>query len=691
MFLAEYNLPFFLSLFVILGCQRNELPLPIDEAEITNEQSEEIYGLVTAETTLLGTQRVNPYTVTNMTTAWNNLYSNEYTALPTTHKYVRFLPANADEMRILSDLDLIIYDYPLDYEVTSHGEYYHDPSIPADEITWQYAVVEPTFDFPSIQYEILADLVLVPYDSYLAAEAFRITGNDYSGFGNGPDGFTPCPPDCPNWPDCAEDPNVPCEDTPPPPPGGGGGGGDPASPCDPSSPDWPDCLMVPFDEDPNNGGNFGNTTTTNACGCEVYANPRKPGGCVILEDTQFPDPVGVNNVKVIVKDDWFGSYKTYTDENGCWKINRIISNKFTWWVKFKSERVVIRGIRGAKVWEYSLGIKDKVEEVATLPFNDEESFYTPSNDDQGTSKLYWYAATANNALYEFDGFAAQDGIAIPPAPLEILLTNYEADPSAPMFAQISKNPLVAIGAFGLTYSTISLSSSSILFIIFQQAGGVISSTVSALLSAYIVAFLPDVTYSYGAEIDKESDKVKNVFYHEYAHAAHYNALNDDLYWLGNAAEIISNGGYGDGTSPNAERIAIIEMWGFYIGYLYTDRQYGSNHSFLSSGSTGVSLNRTRWIYTRLESSIPVDPSSSSGWLPKGLFYDCSDDNSQNPFGVIEGSPIDNVKNFEILDFFQAINFSPTTMDQVKDFLIQHHLPIGETSSDIDALFLEYEW
>lgn len=75
-----------------------------------------------------------------MTTAWNNLYQQTYQVLPATHWYVRFLPAQAAEMRTLVDLGLILFDYPLDYEILEQGDLYHDPSIPSDEITWQYAV-----------------------------------------------------------------------------------------------------------------------------------------------------------------------------------------------------------------------------------------------------------------------------------------------------------------------------------------------------------------------------------------------------------------------------------------------------------------------------------------------------------------------------------------------------------------------
>ncbi len=34
--------------------------------------------------------------------------------------------------------EFIYFDYPLDYEITEYGDYYHDPSISLDKPTWLY-------------------------------------------------------------------------------------------------------------------------------------------------------------------------------------------------------------------------------------------------------------------------------------------------------------------------------------------------------------------------------------------------------------------------------------------------------------------------------------------------------------------------------------------------------------------------
>jgi hypothetical protein len=86
--------------------------------------------------------------------------------LSPTDIYVRFLPKDSMEMRILEeDLNLELFCYPLDYDIVVDGTTYHDPSIPEDQITWQYTTVKPDFVFPqNIAYEILEECYIPDED-----------------------------------------------------------------------------------------------------------------------------------------------------------------------------------------------------------------------------------------------------------------------------------------------------------------------------------------------------------------------------------------------------------------------------------------------------------------------------------------------------------------------------------------------
>lgn len=78
--------------------------------------------------------------------------------LAPTELYVRFLPKDSTDLRILwEDEDLVLFDYPLDYEIAVEGSYYHDPDIPEDMPTWLYTAVPVDYVFPDVEYEILEE------------------------------------------------------------------------------------------------------------------------------------------------------------------------------------------------------------------------------------------------------------------------------------------------------------------------------------------------------------------------------------------------------------------------------------------------------------------------------------------------------------------------------------------------------
>ncbi|NBS20078.1 MAG: hypothetical protein EBS74_09915, partial [Flavobacteriia bacterium] len=129
------------------------------------------------EITKLGEQLVNPYSVENMKKALNYMLEEVGTSknqqarffeqsasqmeIKETDLYVRFLPKDSLELNVLEkDSTLILYDHPLDYEIEEQGDYYHDPDLAEDQITWQYTVVKPDYTFPEVEYEILSNLFI---------------------------------------------------------------------------------------------------------------------------------------------------------------------------------------------------------------------------------------------------------------------------------------------------------------------------------------------------------------------------------------------------------------------------------------------------------------------------------------------------------------------------------------------------
>ncbi len=144
---------------------------------------------ITHEMIVLGDRLENPYTTENMTKALHSLYPTKADRLEvkTTDLYVRFLPEDEEEFELIRYMAPDLMDHPLDYDIKVEGDWYHDPSVPEDSFTWQYAVVPRDFEFPDVEYEIIDECFISENDKgtrtggidweAVEAEAYRLTGN----------------------------------------------------------------------------------------------------------------------------------------------------------------------------------------------------------------------------------------------------------------------------------------------------------------------------------------------------------------------------------------------------------------------------------------------------------------------------------------------------------------------------------
>lgn len=141
----------------------------------------------------LGEKLEDPYTVENMRKALTKAYPTKAGRydISATDLYVRFLPANDGQLKVLQEeLGLYLMDHPMDYKILQEGDYYQDPEVAEDAITWQYAVVPQDFVFPEgIRYELLDECYISEHDpttrgdfgidwDLVEREAYRLTGNE---------------------------------------------------------------------------------------------------------------------------------------------------------------------------------------------------------------------------------------------------------------------------------------------------------------------------------------------------------------------------------------------------------------------------------------------------------------------------------------------------------------------------------
>ncbi|MBO4435239.1 MAG: hypothetical protein J5769_07310 [Bacteroidales bacterium] len=166
------------ALLVLLSCERVDVPSVSGDDTV-------YHGLIE-----LGERLEDPYSVDNITKALENLYpSKGRVEIEPTDLYMRFLPQTEDEYRLLESSVSIISDHPLDYRIVREGDYYHDPSLPEGDITWQYVVVPKDYKAPSgLRCELIDKCYISEHDAVTRAsdidwaaverEAFRITGNE---------------------------------------------------------------------------------------------------------------------------------------------------------------------------------------------------------------------------------------------------------------------------------------------------------------------------------------------------------------------------------------------------------------------------------------------------------------------------------------------------------------------------------
>ncbi len=586
------------------------------------------------EQTVLGELRTNPFTIEVMEDAWQELNDVNIPEPEVTNLYVKFSPSSMEDMAKLSELDEMLYDFPLEYEVIEMGEYYVEADFAAGIFPEYYAIVDSEFSFDLLPFEVVARLYVPEYDAKVVEKAFELTGNDYESYARN---YTVTDP----YDTTPEDGDENHD-------GGGGGGG-----------------TAP----PSSGGNYDSEFMTNDCGCRVYKDSRKPGGCVNVWDTQYQELQGVRQVKVIMKDTWFTEDEVWTsdgdfngDGRGCFNIHKRYSNKAWMWVKFRNHRANIRGVRGARLWEYAATVKDYIG-VSFAPFNQMEVDYLQDNDNGSRERMYWYAATANNALHEYHDYANEDGILPPPNNLDITVFNWQGTAAAPMLDEMWVDDFIT---------------STTAYTVFAITG--VIPVAGNLFVMYINMFSPDIAYFYGDDGLRNSDLVKQTFYHEYGHASHFRNVGQS-WWRDMIDATIVNDGWGDENGNDAGRISIAESWAEFLGRTYAHRTYPLEE---------LSSRNPTW-----EEELETTLNWNSNHVPIGLHHDLIDGKgieltSRNVDNTDPLMVNDVAEGFSISQIFSSLNSSVTNVQQFENVLITDHLSsTNNTIPEVNNLFNQY--
>ncbi|HMV07608.1 MAG TPA: hypothetical protein PKL56_13950 [Cyclobacteriaceae bacterium] len=257
---------------------------------------------------ILGENKRNPYTVQNMTTAWQYLLKtglrpNAPASIRTTHLYIKFKPKNSDEYEVLhADSTLSFSDFPIESTVILNGDYYHDPSLPDSVPTYQYTAVKADYTFPKeIEYEILDKLYIPEEDAVF-------------NYGNG--------------------------------------GTD-------------DCFVLKLlNQAYLQTGNTDDIIEESECLSGTTARRFRPGGRIRVFDTRLQQWIGMEGVRVQARR-WFTVLQANTDFNGNFRMNHSVSKVCNYSIWFAQTRFAVRHnivnttfwVNGPKLsgdWNYDL-------------------------------------------------------------------------------------------------------------------------------------------------------------------------------------------------------------------------------------------------------------------------------------------------------------------------------------------------
>ena len=621
--------------------------------------------------TILGGVYNNPYSLSNMTAAFNYIYSSSIPMISTTHYYIKIKPEGVHQLNMLDSLDVELYDYPLNRIVIQEGDYWPDAysGLPQSATPWLYSVIEKDFNVPSgILYEILEPLHIPNDNEVLEDEAFFITGNSACDsisylslrserkehYRLAP--IDPC--DMGVLDDCS---------------GGGGGGGGNSSPK------------------PKGQITF-KTYIQNANGRLGASAPLK-----------YIRVVGRRFLKID---------KTYTDENGNFQFEKRFPKKVTIIVKFKlsnshGRHSVRTTFTGYGIWRSMFPLKKNIgtykgNELQNLNYE----FQKGSNSIKRKTKL-WIAGVILNTVQETRLFLSENSLNDLPNDLRTYLYVSGDQTEVPSFEFLKRSYTSYLNQDRntffeiLNYGGTSMLAAVTIFNVAAGAG--LLAPLALLATLQSVPFKPDIYFHYKtSDINSLTATKISISMGQQLGICYLSELtvtnpapgaNRSLY-ASSRKYGSANFSYNDyapwGNNVPAPQydyypgvLAVWESFAQHFGHTITDRIY-------SNGAEPFSLQNKQWVSDAsrssnikyLEEFDPniVPPDEMFNWIPVGIINDLMDSNV-DPLPIL-----DNVSGFTYQEIQTALYNKPVTVLDFKNSL-KSIKPLQ--ASQIDNLFSSY--
>ncbi len=531
-----------------------------------------------------------------------------------THRYVKFKPQNYAQLAALDLTNYDLWDYPLDQDVQFIGDYYHDPAVGQDGITYFYTLVP--FQYPitvNVPYDVISDVYLYHEDD---------------GDIQDQDPWNPVPPGC----------------------------------YDPSNTE----TGCPVARENLVNNTLEATRQLDEMGInrvELYNLMMKQSGNQdeIIEDYKSNSRLNTINTvagTIKVRDNsinvdvplggilvksrrWFKLRRALTRANGQYSISVNYRKKAIVSVHFTDGSSKIRGINDVwKFWQFAIPVSKTLGEFTTAQLENVSYTFPYNSNPNSNAATQWVAGHTWNTIRDAKFKNGQLGINYSASALNIWISSrITQGASAPMLRTLFTTSLISLG------------------LDFYLAG--VSGPLGVAAKQILQNLLPDITLRYGKSggTTQSTADIVETIYHEMAHATH-NTLVGNAYWTDYISYIVTNGGYGSKNTSGSGRIAVAEAWGAYIGGFYGSMYYSS----FSGNSNAQFLSQN--LLNKLESQKPGDTSVSNYWIPSGLYHDLTDSGEPTTTGVV-----DNVNLYTPSMIFQSLNSSVLSVGQFKTDLL----------------------
>jgi hypothetical protein len=209
----------------------------------------------------------------------------------------------------------------------------------------------------------------------------------------------------------------------------------------------------------------------------------------------------------------------------------------------------------------------------------------------------------------------------------------------------------------------------------------------------------DMTLGYNTVAQWNSDKVKQLMFHELSHASHYSRVGQS-WWnsfvYSEAYAIFANGinspnsPYGTGNDGLiSDYISLGESWAEHLGRTIADRGYGLN----STGFTGqrsvfyTNNDPVPGLSSHLNYLEDFDPNNINNpfrWIPDGIYYDLFDTRNETTFPLIDG-----VSGFTNQQMFNALQSDIKSLPDFRNRLLQQNA--NNQATQVTNLFAQYHY